>query len=81
MVVRMFLAEGTINKKNDKKGQGMRYEPVFLVHCVLLKMKSNKAYKFLRNMMLLDININAKYSFWSQWLNVYKSMLKKVTSL
>ncbi|KAK4017119.1 hypothetical protein OUZ56_032072 [Daphnia magna] len=30
MVVRMFLAKGAINKKNDKKGQGMRYEP-FLV--------------------------------------------------
>ena len=55
MVVRMFLRKGTIDPKKDKVGHGIRYESVYLIHCVLFKMKSNRAYKFLRNMQLLPL--------------------------
>jgi hypothetical protein len=55
MVVRMFLRKGAIDPKKEKAGHGMRYESVYLIHCVLFKMKSNRAYKFLRNMQLLPL--------------------------
>ncbi|KAI9553656.1 hypothetical protein GHT06_021583 [Daphnia sinensis] len=41
--------------RRDKYGKGMRYEAVFLLEALMLKMKSNAAFKHLRNDKILPL--------------------------
>lgn len=51
----MLIAKGAIDFSKDIHGKGMRYEHAFLMQCVLLKMKSNKAYIHIRANLLLPL--------------------------
>jgi hypothetical protein len=51
---RTFFAQAKALQK-DKHGKGMRYEAVFLLEALMLKMKSNAAFKHLRNNKILPL--------------------------
>lgn len=51
----MFVRKGAIDPKKDKHFKTMRYEHSFLMQCVILKMKSTKAYVHIRKQGLLPL--------------------------
>ncbi|KAK4027605.1 hypothetical protein OUZ56_016653 [Daphnia magna] len=53
-VIRTFFAQGKALQR-DKYGKGMRYEAVYLLEALMLKMKSNAAFKHLRNNKILPL--------------------------
>ncbi|KAK4013522.1 hypothetical protein OUZ56_026076 [Daphnia magna] len=53
-VIRTLMAKGRTQLTSDSgKAYSMRYDPGFLLQCLLLKMKSTSAYKHLRNRSIL----------------------------